>query len=301
MTSGASTAGAAAGLRALVVPDAVQGVSLPVWVLYPTHSAPTEHTFGPYAVQAAANATPAGGGLPIVLLSHGNGGSPWTHRHTATHLAQAGFAVVLVDHLGNSRTDNALAGTLANLENRPRHLRLALDAALADPRLGPALDAGRVGALGHSIGAYTVLAAAGGLPGAGPHETLDGQPCLVAVASDERVRALALLAPAGFWFQHPGALDAVTAPLLVRVGAADTITPPTHAQALVSAARNAAHLDFEIVENAGHFSFQSPYPPALQRPDFPPAHDPPGFDRAAYQPHLNAQLAAFFAHTLAPG
>jgi hypothetical protein len=29
------------------------------------------------------------------------------------------------------------------------------------------------------------------------------------------------------------------------------------------------------------------------QPAFAPAHDPPGFDRAAYHPQLNAQIAAF--------
>ena len=45
------------------------------------------------------------------------------------------------------------------------------------------------------------------------------------------------------------------------------------------------------VPGAAHFSFQTPYPPALAA--IPPAQDPPGFDRAAYQPILHADITAF--------
>ena len=99
--------------------------------------------------------------LPLVMLSHGNSGTPWAYRGLASHLARSGFAVGLVEHPGNSRNDNSLAGTAANLENRPRHVSLAIDAAFADPSVGGRLVPDRVAVIGHSIGAYTALAARG--------------------------------------------------------------------------------------------------------------------------------------------
>src|SRR3954471_21642426 len=126
----------AAGCRLMSVHDAVQGADLPLAVMYPAQSAGTTRQLGPYAVTAAWDAPPAGTDLPLVVLSHGNNGSPWTLRDLAAHLAQAGFVVALPEHLGNSRSDSGLAGTLANLCNRPRHVSLAIDAVLADEVLG---------------------------------------------------------------------------------------------------------------------------------------------------------------------
>jgi hypothetical protein len=37
----------------------------------------------------------------------------------------------------------------------------------------------------------------------------------------------------------------------------------------------------------------SPFPAELVRPGFLPAYDPPGFDRAAYQDVLHAEVATF--------
>jgi hypothetical protein len=44
----------------------------------------------------------------------------------------------------------------------------------------------------------------------------------------------------------------------------------------------------------------SPYPPEMKRPDLLPAQDPPGFDRARYQPELHAEIVAFLRAALRP-
>jgi hypothetical protein len=36
----------------------------------------------------------------------------------------------------------------------------------------------------------------------------------------------------------------------------------------------------------------------MLRPNFPPAQDPPGFDRTKYQPLMNAEISAFLRRTL---
>jgi dienelactone hydrolase len=81
----------------------------------------------------ALDAPPADGVWPLVVISHGNSGTPWAYRQLAKHLVLAGFVVALPAHTGNTRLDNSLAGTAANLANRPRHLTLAIDAVLAEP------------------------------------------------------------------------------------------------------------------------------------------------------------------------
>lgn len=287
------------GCRTLAVQDAVQGVRLPVWILYPARAPERLEQFGPYSLAVATDAPVEGERLPLVIISHGNNGSPWTHRGTAAHLARAGFVVAMAEHLGNSRSDGSLANTAANLENRPRHVRLVLDALFADERLGTRLSPDGVGLIGHSIGGYTALAVAGGRPSTLPHEVPEGQARAVPVVRDPRVRALVLLAPAAVWFMAEGALADVDAPILMRTGGLDTFSPAMHADIIRRGVRDPRRIDHRVIPGAGHFSFQSPFPPAMVRPDFPPSQDPAGFDRVAFEPVLNDEIATFLRASLA--
>ena len=289
------------GCRALDVIDTVQGARVPSWVLYPARGPARVERFGPYELAVAMGAPVEGDGLPLVIISHGNGGSPWTHRGTAAHLARAGFVVALPEHPGNGRSDNSLAFTAANLENRPRHLRLVLDAAFRDEELGTRLAPSSVGLIGHSIGAYTALALAGGQPTSFPKEEPDGVARPVSVVRDERVRALVLLAPASVWYMAEGALADVQLPILMRAGALDHHAPPLHGEIILRGVPDRRRIDHRVVPNAGHFSFQSPFPAAMTRPDFPPSQDPAGFDRLAFQPVLDAEILAFLRGSLSPG
>ncbi|ACY18294.1 alpha/beta hydrolase family protein [Haliangium ochraceum] len=285
---------------ALALRDPVQDVRIPVWLVYPCDgpAPPEPMRFGPYALDAVADAPMRGERVPLVLLSHGNGGSPWTHHGLIAHLARAGFAVALVEHIGNSRSDNSLAGTAEILAHRPRHLRQVLDTLAEHPRLGAQLALERVAVIGHSIGAYTALAAAGGRPRSFAHEERERQEREVEVSADPRVAALVLLAPATVWLRMPGALSAVTQPIFMRSGERDEITGGVHAEIVLRGVPEPARVDHEVVANAGHFSFQSVFPALLQRPGFPPAHDPEGFDRAAYEPALAAEIIAFLRASL---
>jgi predicted dienelactone hydrolase len=288
------------GCRALDVVDAVQGARVPVWVLYPARAPERREHFGPYPLAVAIDAPVEGEGLPLVVISHGNNGSPWTHRGLAVHLARAGFVVALLEHPGNSRSDGSLAGTAANLENRPRHVRVVLDAVFADERLGKRL-ASAVGVIGHSIGGYTALAVAGGRPSTLPHEVPDGQARAIPVVRDPRVRALVLLAPASVWFLPEGALADVELPILMRTAEHDAHAPVMHAEIILRGVADRRRIDHRVVPGAGHFSFQSPFPPAMTRPEFPPSQDPAGFDRVAFQPVLHAEIEAFLRASLASG
>lgn len=286
------------GCRALDVADVVQGARVPVWVLYPTRAPERLEQFGPYPLAVATGAPVEGEQLPLVVISHGNNGSPWTLRGMAAHLARAGFVVALVEHPGNSRSDGSLAGTAANLENRPRHVRLVLDAVFEDEQLGKRLSPAGVGVIGHSIGAYTALAVAGGRPSALPHEVPEGRARAVPVVRDLRVRALVLLAPASPWFMAEGALADVNLPILMRTGELDEHTPAGHAGIILRGLPDPQRIDYRVVPNAGHFSFQSPFPPAMTKPEFPPSQDPAGFDRLAYQAVLHAEILTFLRDSL---
>jgi predicted dienelactone hydrolase len=290
------------GFRTLEVNDPVQGGRIAAWLLYPTSAAEREEAFGPYSLAVARDAQADGQPLGVVAISHGKTGSPWTYRDLAASLVRAGFVVALFEHPGDCRSDDSLTGTAATLANRPRHVRLVLDALFADAELAAYVSAAAsagVGVIGHSIGGYTALALAGGRPTCFAHESPDGQPHPVPVERDPRVRALVLLAPATPWLMAEGALADVTAPILMLTGERDVHADPLHAEIVLRGVPDRARVDHRVVPNAGHFAFQSPFPPAMTRPDFPPSQDPPGFDRAAYQPSLQADVLAFLRAALA--
>lgn len=288
------------GFHGVPLYDPVQQLALPLICFYPTDAEPQTQAYGPFTMEVATDAPPVGTRLPLVLVSHGTGGTLWAYRDLAAHLARHGFVVALVEHLGNSRADNSLAGTTANLVNRPRQLHLAIDAVLADALLGSqvAIDKG-VGAIGHSMGGYSALALAGGQPWTGPEERGNSHSEPVEVVHDTRLRALVLLNPAAAWFMPEGALRGVTAPILLLTGERDDATPAWQSDIVRHGVAHPTTVVDQVVPGAGHFSFMSPFPAAMTRPEFPPSQDPPGFDRVAFQPQLHAKVLGFLRDTLA--
>jgi predicted dienelactone hydrolase len=285
------------GCRLLEAQDTVQGAVIPLALLYPALGEERTEHFGPYALDVARDAPPIGGIWPLVVVSHGHSGTPWAYRDMAKHLVQAGFVVALPAHTGNTRNDNALAGTAANLANRPRHITLSIDAALADPVLGGHVATTGVGVIGHSIGGYTALAAAGGEAWTGPYESKGAEPTPVKVTHDARIRSLVLLNPATFWFIGES-LRAIRVPIMMRTGEKDEVTPAEHARKVIDGVADASLVEHKDVAGAGHFAFMSKFPPEMTRPNFPPSQDPPGFDRMAIQPAFFADLVEFLKRSL---
>jgi len=262
------------------------GYLFPMLIMYPSAAPAEPVAFGPFNLEMAANAAPQMDGAPIVLISHGSGGTHLGYLELARRLVRAGYVVLMPEHPGNNRSNNELAESPANLSNRPRHLTLAMDKVCADEALGPWVDGDRVAVVGHSMGGYTALAIAGGRPA-----TQEGE--WVSVTPDDRVRALVLLAPATPWFMGPGALSEVRVPILMLTGERDEYTPPFHAEVVRRGLPEDTPVDHRVVANAGHFSFMSPFPEMMRSPDFPPGNDPEGFNRAAYQDTLAADVVTF--------
>ena len=301
------------GCRVLSAFDSIQNARIASWLLYPTVASAEPVRFGSYEVEVAMDAPAAQAGLPLVALSHGNGSTPWVHRGLALRLAQAGFAVLMIEHPGNNRNDNSLGFTgpagrvkFALLEHRPRHVRLAVDSALADELLGSKL-ARTYAVIGESIGGYTALAVAGGHAMTLPDEVdvtqLRAAPSELAklvvhvnTQPDERVRAVVLLSPAPFFFMGEGSLKDVRVPVLLRHGTLDAMCPPETVRTCLRSLPDQAQLQGSEIANAGHFSFQTPPPPELAH--LPNAQDPAGFDRAAYQVTLKDDITAFLRRTL---
>jgi predicted dienelactone hydrolase len=295
------------GCRDISTFDPVQETPLRAWLLYPSGAAAETVRFGPYALELALNGQPAAEQIPVVVFSHGNGGTPWSHRGLATHLVREGFAVAMLEHPGNNRHDNSLSDAAGRvkavlLQHRPRHVRLGFDAALADAELGPRLQRERFALVGESIGAYTALAVAGGHARTVPDDVDSARlrapdaelfklSFPVPTECDRRVSAAVLLVPAIGFFLADGALADVEIPLFVRTGEQDTLAPTAQVVRALRSLRDPARLSLAEVRGAGHFSLQTPYPPELS--GIPPAEDPPGFDRAGYQGIFYAEVTEF--------
>lgn len=98
---------------------------------------------------------------PVVLLSHGTGGTAASLGWLACRLAAAGHVVISVDHHGNTAAEPYRPEAFLAWWDRPRDLTLLLDHLAVEGPLAGHLDLGDVTAAGFSIGGYTVLALAG--------------------------------------------------------------------------------------------------------------------------------------------
>lgn len=286
------------GCRAIDVTDLVQGARVPTWLLYPAREPERVERFGSYSLGVATGAPIEGERFPLVVISHGTGSTPWVMRDLAAYLVRHGFVVALFAHPGNTRRDDGLSGKPENLVNRPRHVRVVIDAAFADSSIGSRLTTAGVAVIGHSLGGYTALAAAGGKPMVLAHEAPEGVPYPLVVESDVRIRAIVLLAPAAPWLMADGALADVDMPVLMRTGEKDLGAPVGYDPFLLRGFPDRSRVDYQIVANAGHYSFLTQFPEGLVGPQFPPSQDPPGFDRAAYLPALYAEVLAFLRRVL---
>ena len=121
-----------------------------------------------YLPATASAARPA----PLVVFSHGIGGSRRGYSYLGSHFAAEGFASLHLQHVGSDRSlwgagnPLALVGRLQDAAQeaeaiaRVHDLRFALTQAL-DGEFGALLDGQRVVAAGHSYGANTTLLASG--------------------------------------------------------------------------------------------------------------------------------------------
>ena len=200
------------------------------------------------------------GKWPLVLLSHGSGGSAMQMAWLGTALARAGFIAVAVDHPdNNSATDAPLTpeGMLLWWE-RATDLSNVLDGMLADEEFGPKIDTRLIAAAGYSIGGFTVLELAGArtdidvlfqlcrknddnavchvpeMRGMGSNEEIlravrktSGESLARSGESfrDPRIRAVFAIAPALGFTQTPESLRQIRVPVEMVVGADDSIAP----------------------------------------------------------------------------
>ena len=272
------------GSNQFVVKDNIKDISFPVLLHYPTNEAARPVSFGPYIMNVSPEAEIIDGKFPLIIISHGNGGSHLLYRTISTHLAKNGYIVAMLEHYGNNRNNNTLENTTENLETRPRHVSLTIDFLLSDNWLNKNIAQNKIGVIGHSMGGYTALALAGGVP-----RTKEG--VVVEVVPDFRIKAIVLLAPGAGWFMD--SLDKVIIPILMFTAEHDPITPKWNGEIVLNYVPDKSKVTFKEIENAGHFSFLSPFPSTLKTPNFLPSTDPIGFDREKFHSQFPTEILDF--------
>lgn len=310
-----------AGMRMIEVPYGEAAMEAAVW--YPSSTPEQVREFGPFQGRVAMGGKPAGGRYPLVLISHGTGGTALNHHVVAEALARQGFVVAALKHPGDNTRDRSLVASARFFDERPRQVSRLLDALLADKAWASMVDPARVAAIGHSAGGYSVAALVGGR--AEPQRLRDhcdrvkddpscalrdktvgltqaggAEAALPPAASDPvrdaRIRAAVLLAPLG----TPVASDSLkTSTARIKLVAAEF-------DELLPARYHADHLRVQLPQGspagvaagAGHFSFISPVHDHWKARLGPAATDPAGFDRAAFHQALAAEIATFLEEAL---
>lgn len=272
--------------------------------------------------------------LPVVLLSHGTGGSALQLGWLGRALAARGYVVAAVNHHGNTSREPYLPHGFLLWWERAKDLTAVLDQLLADPFLAHRLDLSRVGAAGFSLGGYTAVLAVGGrcsrehflafsrargeevplgpreFPDVGKiwDELMETDPVFrrsVAAHSDSyrdaRIRAAFLMNPAlGAAFDAAG-LAHIDVPVHVVVTEGDTETPPQlngcrYAQLIANAGLT------HIEGPAGHYVFLAEATDAGRKALPELCVDDPTVDRRALHERVASLAGSFFDEALArPG
>ncbi|MCC7265945.1 MAG: alpha/beta hydrolase [Caulobacteraceae bacterium] len=300
---------ATVGFQTLAAPVPGDGpMAVAVW--YPSEASEADTPLALYRQSVAVDAPVSGRRHPLVVISHGTGGSLADHHDTAHALARAGFVVAALDHTGDTHTDRSRT---MRITERPTQLIRLIDYMTTTWAGREAIDIRRIGAFGFSSGGFTVLGAIGGEPdmlkvapycaghpraytcalqqgpGIGPFPA-----SVTPVEHDKRIRAAVVAAPAlGFTFEPTG-LKAVTIPVQLWRAEQDTVLPhPDYAEVVH---RMLPEAEYHVVPGAEHFDFMTPCSDALAK--VAAIICPKSIDRTAFHQELNAEVVRFFERTL---
>jgi len=194
--------------------------------------------------------------FPLILLSHGTGGTALSLAWFGSTLAAHGYIVAGVNHPGNNAAEPYTVEGFSTWWERARDLSEVIDALLKDSTFGSRIDTSRIGAAGFSLGGYTMIEIAGGItdpaafidfcasPKADPicasppefptliedfKKLAKEHPEFLHHATDSyrdaRVRAVFAMAPALGPAFRPASLAKITIPVEIVAGEGDTNVP----------------------------------------------------------------------------
>jgi predicted dienelactone hydrolase len=241
------------------------------------------------AGKAALNAPllPGADKFPLILLSHGIGGSSSMMAWLGSALASHGYIAAAVNHPGNNALEDYTIPGAVFWGQRAHDMTALLDLLLADPTFGPRIDPKRVGAAGFSLGGLTVIELAGGIAEFSRYQdfckspkadgmckdTLEYPGLLAKVTAlaktdpaiqaafvensnshrDPRIRAIFAMAPALGPAFSPDSLAKISIPTQIVAGSVDDVVPIESSAKFFAAKIPGAQVS--ILQAVGHYTF----------------------------------------------
>lgn len=321
------------GFHAISMRDPVGGGSMPGYVFYPATQATGSTRLGAYEVAATVDAPAVPGAKPLVVISHGHGGSAVGHHDLAVYLARHGFVVATLEHPKDNFHDISGFGQASTLIGRPVQVSATISMLLGDAHWKTLIDPSRIGVAGFSAGGYTSLLLAGAIPSfhlfndycqrhphdpeicgdeikrmlaahkdaaggnVAPTQALQNDLKRWGNTADPRVKAVFSMAPLSLVFDAAGA-GAIDRPVFLYYGEHDHVLIPTE---------NAEHIrpwiktlaGVKVVPKADHWVFLSPCPAELAKQAHDICTDPADVNRTEVHAQINADALVFFRKTLA--
>ncbi|GKW23135.1 hypothetical protein PEC311524_07290 [Pectobacterium carotovorum subsp. carotovorum] len=153
------------GFQQITLVDDTNNRPLDVAVFYPALSSQQTAIIGEnpvfHGIAVSKNAVPESGEYPLVVVSHGYGGSWFNQLWLAQALVKQGYIVAAPNHPGTTTKDMRVEKA-QELWLRPNDISRVITALLAAPEKTGQVDAKRIAAVGHSLGGWAVLELAGG-------------------------------------------------------------------------------------------------------------------------------------------
>ncbi|WP_415401731.1 alpha/beta hydrolase family protein [Tateyamaria sp. SN3-11] len=225
--------------------------------------------------------------FPIILLSHGTGGTAESLGWLARALASAGYVVLGANHHGNTGSEPYLAEGFLCWWERATDLSVLLSEMGSKGFFANRLDLAQVAAVGFSLGGHTVLALSGAqtsldefdlwrraneITEDGPREFPDAAasiPTLMETSdafrgswarhgndySDVRIKSVVAIAPAPPIRSFvPTSITELQLPVAILSGGADDEAPSEHCADWLVSQNDKFHLHC-LGGNVGHYTF----------------------------------------------
>ncbi|NWA24650.1 alpha/beta hydrolase [Pseudomonas gingeri] len=296
----------AAGIKIVQIPSDTRGPALKAIIWTPCAETAGDVAMGPFVLKGRRDCPVVGKQLPLVVISHGHGGSFLDHHDLAETLADAGFIVAAINHPGDTFSDMSHGTDIDPFVERPTDIKRLIDYMLRAAPDAARIDPQRIGFFGFSRGGYTGLVLAGGNPDFLNANVPCPDPALTIcqqlrnkdvptqpLTHDPRIKAFVLADPLNE-FPNPGNLTNVKAPIQLWASqfGGDGVLPET-TPALANALAQKPELN--LVSGAAHFAFFAPCSAILQQDSPQICIDGNGFDRVAFHKRLNEKALNFFA------
>lgn len=227
--------------------------------------------------------------LPLIVMSHGTGGSALQMLWIAEKLVKNGYLVIGVNHHGNTAVEQKKYAEAYKLWwERSQDISVALDKLSSHKTWSSIVDQNKIGIIGFSLGGYTALSSIGGITDKALFKAFCQSPdkdftCNAQVEfSDvdkeftkvknsvrvkesllrehnsfqiDAIKAAFVLAPAVVQAINKESLKKIAVPISVVVGSIDQIAPAKTNGQIVS--KLMSNSQYSELEKVGHYTFLS--------------------------------------------